>query len=198
MISSAIAVQVLWYLSIALEAAIVLAMVRRKLLLRIPIFFSYIAAMLCRDIVLTFIHYPSDLYARVYWYGEIVTIFLALAVICDTVKNIFPQYQFLRVALKLAVAVGSAAALVAILMVVLTEVGPSKDRVLAVIVLAERSVKFVEAIWLILVIMLISLIGGSWRRYSVGVVAGLGFNAAMTLQFSSCECMQTWLATLPS
>ncbi len=181
MIFFSIAVHALWYLSIALEAAIVLAMARRKVLFRIPFFFFYIATMLSRDIVLASIHYPSNLYARIYWYGEIVTIFLAFAVICDTVKHIFPRYPFLRVSLKLAVTLGATAALAAILMVVLTEVGPSKDRVLDFIVLAERSVKFVEAIWLILVIMLISHIGGGWRRYSVGIVAGLGVNAAITL-----------------
>src|SRR4051812_22958043 len=102
MTSSSVVTHILWLCSIGLEAAIVFAIVKRKLLLTLPFFFSYISAMLCRDIVLAFVKYPSNVYARIYWYGEIVTIFLALAVICETVKYILPQYPFLKVALKLA------------------------------------------------------------------------------------------------
>lgn len=181
MISSGLVTHILWLFSIGLEAAIVFAIIRRKLLLTVPFFFSYITAMLSRDIVLVFIEYPSNLYARVYWWGEIVTVFLALAVILETVKYIFPHYPFLKAGLKLARALGGIAAIAAILMMVLAEVRPSSDRGFELIVLAERSVKFLEAIWLILVMTLISHSGNNWRQYSVGIVTGFGVYAALTL-----------------
>jgi hypothetical protein len=137
--------------------------------------------MLSRDIALVFIKYHSNLYARVYWYGEIVTIFLALAVIVETVKYIFPQIPFLKLGIKLARVLGAIAALAAILMMVLAEVTPGGDRVFAFIILAERSAKFVEASWLILVITLFSHSADNWQQYPVGIVAGLGTYAALTL-----------------
>jgi hypothetical protein len=181
MISSGSAIHILWLSAIAIEAAIVLVVAKRKLLLRVPFFFSYVVSMLARDIVLLFVPYPGNLYARVYWYGEIVTIFLALAVIFETIRQLFPQYPFLKVALRLATALGAAVACAGVLMVVLTELAPGKDRVFDLIVLAERSVKFVEAGWLILVIMLASHVGSNWRQYSIGIVAGFGVHAALTL-----------------
>lgn len=183
MISSAFLINVSWFLTIALEAVIVFVMIRRNLLSTFPFFFSYIAAMLSRDIVLAFIKYPTKLYARIYWYGEVVTIFLALAVIFETVKQLFPPYPFLKLALKLARATGAIAALAAVLMMVLTDVRSGNNRAYNLVILAERSVKFVEVSWLIIVITLIAHCGGSWRRYSVYIVAGFGVHATLTLAF---------------
>jgi len=74
------------------RSAIVLAMVRRKLLLRIPIFFSYIAAMLCRDNCPDIHPLPQPICMLEFIVRrDRQPIFLALAVICDTVKNIFPH-----------------------------------------------------------------------------------------------------------
>jgi hypothetical protein len=181
MIFSNLVTHILWWFSIALEIAIVFGIVRRKLLLTLPFFFSYILSMLCRDIVLVFINYPGNLYARIYWYGEVVTVLLALAVIFETARYVFPQYSGLKLVLKVARALGAIGALVAILMMFVAEVTPEGDHVFNVIILAERSVKFVEVIWLILVITVISHYGSSWRQCSVGIVAGLGVHAALTL-----------------
>jgi len=181
MIFSALVTHILWWFSIALEIAILLGIFRRKLLFTLPFFFYYILSMLSRDIVLVFIKYPGNLYARIYWYGEVVTVFLALAVILETVKYVFPRNSALRVALKLARALAAIAALVATLMILMAEVTPEGDRIFKLIILAERSVKFVEVIWLILVINVISHYGNNWRQYSVGIVAGLGVHAALTL-----------------
>jgi len=183
MISFSLVTHLLWFLSIALEAAIVFVILRRKLLLTFPFFFAYTCSMFSRDIVLTFIRYPSNLYARVYLYGEIVTVFLALAVIFETIKCILPEYPFLKAGLNLAKMLGAVAALTAILMMALAEAGPGSDHIFDLIVLAERSVKFMQASWLILVMMLISYYGISWRRYSVGIIVGFGVHAALTLAF---------------
>ena len=141
MIFSGLVIHILWWFSIALEIAIVFGIVRRKLLFTLPFFFSYILSMLSRDIVLVFIKYPGNLYARIYWYGEVVTVLLALAVIFETVKYVFPQNSALKVVLKLARALGAIAALVATLMMLMAEVTPEGDRIFNLIILAERSVK---------------------------------------------------------
>jgi len=117
----------------------------------------------------------------VYWYGEVVTISLGLMAILQTCRHLLPPYPFLKVVKKTSLVLGAGAVVAAVLMLVLAQVGSSGDRLFAMILLAERSVKFVEVCWLILVIALVSHFGLSWQQYSVGVVAGFGTYSALTL-----------------
>jgi hypothetical protein len=131
--------------------------------------------------MLLFLKYPGRPYALVYWYGEVFIIFLALAAILETAKHLFPRYSFLDTALKVVWALGAGAALVAILMLILTRVQSSVDRVFELIILGERSIRFLQACWLILVIAYISYWRRDWRQYSVGIVAGFGVYSSLTL-----------------
>jgi hypothetical protein len=47
--------------------------------------------------------------------------------------------------------------------------------------LAERSVKFLEAFWLILIIAFISHFEWKWQQYSIGIAAGFGVHSALAL-----------------
>ena len=170
-----------WILPLVLQPAIAFAILKRNLLRTFPFFFSYTTAVVACDIVLLFLRYPSKIYALVYWYGEVVTVSLGVGAIFETMRQLCPPYPFLRVALKVVWAFGAAAAVAAILMLVLTHVGLDGDRVLLLIMLGERSVKFLEACWFILVSALVSHLGHSWQQYSVGIVAGFGVCSGLTL-----------------
>jgi len=179
--STGLITRILWVLPLALQATIAFAILKRKLYVSYPLFFSYTLAVLSREIVLMFLRYPGKPYALVYWYGEMPTILLAIGAILETVRHLFPPYAFLRVVLKVLWMLGACAGLVGILMLVLAQVGKAGDWVFVMIMLAERSVRFVEACWLILVIAFVSRLGRSWQQYSIGIVAGFGVQSAMTL-----------------
>jgi hypothetical protein len=169
------------FLPVALQTAIAVVIFKRKLLTTFPLFFAYTTAVLSLDIGLLLLRYPSNLYALVYWSGEVVTISLGLAAILETFHHLLPPHPFLKVVVRLFLILGASAVVAAVLMLVLTQVGSSGDRLFAMILLGERSVRFVEACWLVLVIALVSHLGLSWQQYSVGIVAGFGIYSALTL-----------------
>jgi hypothetical protein len=179
--SSRILTNILWIPPLLLQAAIAVAMVRCKLVRAFPLFFAYTAAVVSVAIALLFLRYPGNLYAEIYWYGEVLTIVLALGAIFETVRHLTPPYPFLKFVLRLFGALAVIAAFIAIGLLVHGQEGAGGERVLAVIMLAERSLRFVEACWLILVILLISNLGRTWQQYSVGIVAGFGIHSALTL-----------------
>ena len=178
---SRVVTDTLWIFPLVLQAAILFVLVRRKLLSTFTLFFAYTSAVLSREIVLLFLPYPGVFYAAVYWYGEALTVLLGLGAIFETFRYLFPPYPFLRVVLKFFWILGAVAAVAALLMLVLTEVQAGGDRAFEFIILGERSIRFVEACWLILVIGFVSYLGRGWQQHAVGVVAGFGVYAALTL-----------------
>jgi len=172
---------ILSFLPVALQAAVTFVILKRRLVTIFPLFFAYTTGVLSLDIGLLLLRYPSNVYALVYWSGEVVTISLGFAAILETFRHLLPPYPFLKVAVRLFLILGAGAVVAAVLMLVLTHVGSSGDRLFAMILLAERSVRFVEACWLVLVIALVSHLGLSWQQYSMGIVAGFGIYSALTL-----------------
>jgi hypothetical protein len=171
----------LWIFPLVLQSAILFVLIRHKLLRTFTLFFAYTSAVLSREIVLLFLPYPGVFYAKVYWYGEALTVLLGLGAILETFRHLFPPYPFLRVALKLFWILGAVAAVAALLMLVITEVRTGGDRAFEFIILGERSIRFVEACWLILVIGFVSYLGRGWQQQAVGIVAGFGIYAGLTL-----------------
>jgi hypothetical protein len=178
---SSLLTHILSFLPIALQTAIAFVILKRKLVTTFRLFFAYTSAVLLLDAVLLFVHYPSNLYASIYWFGEVLTILLGLAAILETFRHLLPPYPILKIVLRLFLIFGAGSLVAAVLMLVLTKVGGSGDRLFAIIILAERSARFVEACWLVLVIALVSQLGLNWQQYSVGIVAGFGIYSALTL-----------------
>jgi len=181
MIASRLVTDVLWTFTLVLQAAVAAAIVRRKLIRTFPLFFAYTIAVLSLEILLLFLPYAGNLYALVYWYGEVITISLAVGAIFETVRHFFPPYPFLKVVLRILWTLGAVAALAAVLLLAIPQPGKRGDWALAMIMLGERSIRFAEACWLILVIALVLHLGRSWQQYSVGIVAGFGVHSALAL-----------------
>src|SRR6202011_5392274 len=171
---SRIATTGLWLLPLVLQAAIAVVMRCRRLVRIFPVFFSYTVLVLSREIVLLFLRYPGNLYALVYWCGEALAVLLGLGVIFEAVRHLFPPYPFLRTLLRVVWIVGAIAAVTAFLMLVFTNDIRGADRIFELIILVERSVRFLQASLLIVVIALMSRLGLTWHHYLIGIVAGFG------------------------
>jgi hypothetical protein len=178
---SQLATKTLWILPLLLLTAIALVMLRRKLVRIFPIFFSYTIVVLSREIALLFLKYPGNLYALVYWCGEALAVLLGLGVILEVLRHLVPSSRRSRLLLWSVAILGAIAAVTAVLMLVLVNGGAGADRAFELIILAERSARFLQAFLLIVVIALMSRLGLTWHHYSVGIVAGFGTYSALAL-----------------
>jgi hypothetical protein len=176
-----LATETLSLLPTLLQGAIALVMMRRKLVRIFPFFFSYTAAVLSTSFVLDLLPYGHRPYSLVYWSGEALAVSLGIAVIFETLRHVLPSSPSLKFVLNAVWVLATVAAVIAAVMLVLDEPGTEKDRVLEIIVLAERSVRFLQACLLIVVIALMSRLGLTWHHESVGITAGFGVYSALAL-----------------
>lgn len=173
--------ETLWVIPLLLQTATALAMIRRKLLLILPVFFGYTSVVICTDVALTFLPYAHRAYALIYWCSEALAVVLGLAVIFEILGNILPPSPSLRFVLNSVWIMGGIAALTSLLILFLSNGTAGADRIFEFIILAERSARFLQACLLIVVIALISRLGLSWRNESVGIIAGFGVYSALVL-----------------
>jgi hypothetical protein len=167
-------------LPLILQSAIAIVMVRRRLHRVFPIFFSYTVLVLARDALLLFFRYSHKSYSVVYWVGDAVAIMLSLSVIFEVVRHLGLPHSFLQSIFRrfwIAVAVAAAIALL-----LLSGSGYNvPDPMLALMILLERSVRFLQVCLLTIVILMIWQFGLTWHHYSVGIAAGFGIYSACDL-----------------
>jgi hypothetical protein len=172
--------KILWLIPPFLQSAIMFVMVRRRLVGSFPLFFSYTVVVVFRDITLLFLR-KGPLYFLLFWWGETLAILLGLAVIFEVLAHILPRSPSLRFVLHSVLILGAVAAVVALLILVLAKSSDGYEPLLRVMVMGERSVRFLQSCLLIVVIGLMSRLGLSWHHKSVGIAAGFGIYSAMAL-----------------
>ncbi|MGA8310667.1 MAG: hypothetical protein WB755_11605 [Terriglobales bacterium] len=171
---------ILWFVPLALQAAIALVMLWRGLVKVFPVFFSYVALVTVRDVLLLLFPNTGNRYAIVFWWGDAAAILLSLGVIVETLWHLFRPYPFLRFVFRwfwVAAVIATASALT-----LLRTSSPSgTDRVLELIILMERSARVLQVCLLIVLISLMSRLGLTWQHYTLGITAGFGMYAALDL-----------------
>jgi hypothetical protein len=172
--------KILWLTPLFLQTVILFVMLRRKLVGSFPLFFSYTVAIVCREFILLFLE-KGVFYFLIYWWGETLAILLGLAVIFEILAHILPKSPSLRFVLNFVLMFGAIAAIAALLILALAKPGGGDARLLEVIVMGERSVRFLQSSLLVLVIALMSRLGLSWQQESVGIAAGFGVYSALAL-----------------
>src|SRR5437588_1173496 len=172
--------QTLWVLPLALQSAIATAMLWRKEVVLFPIFFCYTVVVLGREFILLFLN-QGNVYALIYWCGEVLAVVLGLAVIFEILGHVLPSSPSLNYLLNFVWVLGGVAAGTSILMLFLTNGTSGADPVFEFIILAERSARFLQACMLVAVIALMSRLGLAWDNVSVGIAAGFGIYSALAL-----------------
>lgn len=171
---------ILWIVPLALQAAIAFVMLWRGLVKVFPVFFSYVALVTVRDVLLLLFPNTGNRYAIVFWWGDAAAILLSLGVIVETLWHLFRPYPFLRFVFRwfwVAAVIATASALT-----LLRTSSPSgADRVLELIILMERSARVLQVCLLIVLISLMSRLGLTWQHYTLGITAGFGMYAALDL-----------------
>ena len=172
--------KILWLTPLFLQIAVMFVMLRRRLVGSFPLFFSYTVVIVCRESILLFLR-KGGLYFLIYWWGEALSILLGLAVIFEILAHILPKSPSLKFVLNSVVIFGAIAAVAALLILVLAKPGEGNAPLLEVIVMGERSVRFLQSSLLIVLIALMSRLGLSWHQESVGIAAGFGMYSSLAL-----------------
>jgi hypothetical protein len=164
----------LWITPIVLQALIAVAMLRRGLVSRFPVFFSYSLFAPARDSALLVLQQHPNWYSWVYWVGEAISIVLQLMILREVCLYVIQPYPGLRSKLNIVMraAAISAAALACWLFSFATVV--SASRWIDTILLAERSARFLQVTMLLTAIIVISHMGLTWKGHACGIILGSG------------------------
>jgi len=170
----------LWIAPIVIQSTIVIVMLHRKLVEVFPVFFTYTVLVPAREILLLFVRNHLDLYSRIYWFSEAIVVALSLCVIYEVIWHLIRPYSFLRrVAFRFFWIVAAVALVLGLIMFLSSS--RSDPPLLEIIILAERSVRFLQACWLIVLVLLMSRLGLTWQHYAVGIATGFGVYSASDL-----------------
>src|SRR5713226_675153 len=172
----------LWIAPIVIQSTIVIVMLHRKLVEVFPVFFTYTVLVPAREILLLFVRNHLDLYSRIYWFSEAIVVALSLGVIYEVIWHLIRPYPFLhRFAFSFFWIVAAVALALGLIILLSSSRSIQPDPLLEIIIMAERSVRFLQACWLIVLVLLMSRLGLTWQYYAVGIATGFGVYSASDL-----------------
>lgn len=172
----------LWVLPVPLFVCLAVALVRRRLHTRWPLFFAYVVFQLA-DFALGFIiyHRSQTLYFYSYWATTLVSVGLGFGVIYEVFTEVFRPFPGLRdlgrTLFRWATLV---MVLAAVLMVAIS--GPTvRNPVVMAILTLGRSVRIMQCGVVLLMILCSSYLGLHWKHRVFGISVGFGIIAATDL-----------------
>lgn len=179
----------LWIAPHALQAALAVMMVRRKLAKAFPAFFMYTVGEVLQFIILFAMHEIDAVSAHAYtvaWFiGDGVSIVLRFAVVYEIFDHVFSSYPTLK---ELgAVIFRWATAVLMIVAVVLVGYSTSGEIGWAEILIpiVDRAVSVVQCGLLVLLLLLSRFLNFTWRSYAFGIALGMGLFASVELGISA-------------
>ena len=170
-------------------------MIRRKLVIVFPFFFSYAAVIVCTSSVLIFVRYGHRGYSLMYWLSEILAISLGFMVIFEILRHILSPVVSLSFLLNAVAVLAAFSAVIAVMILVSAKPDPAIDWLLKDIVLAERYLRLFQASLLIVVIAFMSVLGLTWRHESLGILTGFGVYSVVALVVYEFGYQLHWMST---
>jgi hypothetical protein len=173
---------ILWFAAPALQIAILVFMVKRKLRAEFPFFFSYtVLQVLTVAALFTIFKLSPGNYFYAYWTSSALGIMLGFAVIQEVFMYAIRPYTGLRdLGAKLFRWAGFVLLLVGALLAVSGSGMSSKQLVLA-IVEVERAIRLMQCGLLLFIFLFSSSLGLTWKNFASGMALGYGVFAATNL-----------------
>lgn len=166
-----------------IELILVVRMFRSKVIRQYPTFFTFVAFDMLRTLVtlplwrMAHAHYAPYFWGS--WIGEAISIGLGFAVLWELFRNTFREYEGLKslgaVLFRWSIVV---LLLVAVVLAVSTP-GTDQYRIVAAIMLLERSVRMIQTGLLLLLILFRSQLALDWRHPLFGIAAGFAIYAVV-------------------
>lgn len=187
----------LWVIGSVMQILLLLQARRRTLWHACPAFFIYTAFQILKFAVLFDALRQPRLYFVVYWTGEIIDVFLVIAVLYELYSDLFREYEGLRV-VQDALFRWSAAVCILVAVVVAASVpGANSTRLLAGLTAFALGAAILKAGLIIFAMAMSSALALRWSHYAFGALVGLALYNTVELAIVAVRLQMGMTASEP-
>ena len=171
-----------WVAGPALEIGLLALMVRRRLHSVFPRFFSYIIFQILKSAILFLTYHDYEQgYFDAYWTGNAISVILAVAVMDEILQHVFKEYGGAQNLGSVIFRWACGLLLLLAIVTAFTSEQGSADRVVAVVLTFDRSIRVMQCGLFCLLMILCRLLKNCWRQQVFGIALGFGVFASIEL-----------------
>jgi hypothetical protein len=175
-----------WLLGPVLQITVLIFMIRRKLRVVFPRFFSYIVLQIVKSGILFLIYrYRQENYFDAYWSGNAISVLLVVTVMDEILHNLLKQYGGIQSLTSIIFRWACGLLLLLSIVNAFSSQQTSADRVVSAVLAFDRSVRVMQCGLFFLLIILCRLLRNCWRQYVFGIALGFGIFASIELMLVS-------------
>jgi hypothetical protein len=175
-----------WLVGPVLQITLIVFMIRRKLQVVFPRFFSYIVLQIVKSGILFLIYryYPEN-YFDAYWSGNAISVLLAVTVMDEILHNLLKQYGGIQSLTSIIFRWACGLLLLLSIVNAFSSQQTSADRVVSAVLAFDRSVRVMQCGLFFLLMILCRLLRNCWRQHVFGIALGFGIFASIELMLVS-------------
>ena len=175
-----------WLAGPVLQITLLAFMIRRKLHITFPRFFSYIVLQTVKSGILFLIYrYYHDNYFDAYWSGNAISVLLAVTVMDEILHNLLKQYGGIQSLASVIFRWACGLLLLLSIVNAFSNQQTSADRVVSAVLAFDRSVRVMQCGLFFLLIILCRFLRNCWRQHVFGIALGFGIFASIELMLVS-------------
>lgn len=172
----------IWLLAPVAQIAVLIFMLRRKLRVEFPFFFSYTAfQVLSFAIQYSVYHFAADHYFDVYWTAAALSAILGFLVIHEVFSYAIRPYAGLRDLGKVLFRWVAMLVILAGSLMAISSSGMDSRYYMAAITDIERAIRLMQCGLLLFIFVCSSYLGITWRNFAAGIALGYGVFASTSL-----------------
>lgn len=171
-----------WLVGPTLQAILASLMIRRKLHVVFPRFFSYIVFQIFKSgILFVIFRYSNDNYFDAYWTGNAISVLLAVTVMDEILHRLFEQYGGIQNLGSIIFRWACGLLLLLSIVNAFSTQLTTADRVVSTVLGFDRSVRVMQCGLFLLLMVLCRLLRNCWGQQVFGVALGFGIFASIEL-----------------
>jgi hypothetical protein len=175
-----------WLLGPVLQITLLIFMIRRKLQVVFPQFFSYIVLQIVKSGILFLIYrYHHENYFDAYWSGNAISVLLAVTVMDEMLHNLLKQYGGIQSLASIIFRWACGLLLLLSVVNAFSSQQTSADRVVSAVLAFDRSVRVMQCGLFFLLMILCRFLRNCWRQHVFGIALGFGIFASIELMLVS-------------
>jgi hypothetical protein len=175
-----------WLLGPVLQIILLIFMIRRKLQVVFPRFFSYIVLQVVKSGILFLIYrYHRENYFDAYWSGNAISVLLAVAVMDEILHNLLKQYGGIQSLTSIIFRWACGLLLLFCIVNAFSSQQTSADGVVSAVLAFDRSVRVMQCGVFFLLMILCRVLRNCWKQHVFGIALGFGIFASIELMLVS-------------